>query len=92
MTDSTDLVTQLSELAVELTSKVAELLAYAAKDLPPEHREKIYTMLEDDLPTVVINTLMKTDVLHTKKGIDHLKENLDTYAHQFSQRFIKNTM
>lgn len=92
MTDSTDLVTQLSELAVELTSKVAELLAYAAKDVPPEQRAKIYAMLEDDLPTVVINTLMKTTPLHSAKGIEHLKKNLDTYAHQFSQRFIKNTM
>lgn len=92
MTASTDLQTQLTEIAVELTGKVAEMLAYAAKDMEPSKREKLYEMLEESLPTVVTNTLFRTSVLHSAKGIDHLKANMETYAHQFAQSFIKNDM
>lgn len=92
MTDSTDLQTQLTEIAVELTGKVAEMLAYAAKDMEPRKRENLYEMLEESLPTVVTNTLFRTPTLHSPKGIDHLKANMETYAHQFAQSFIKNDM
>lgn len=92
MTDSTDLQTQLTELAVLLTGKVAEMLAYAAKDMEPSKREKIYQMLEESLATVVTNTLFKTAALHNPHGIDHLRANMDNYAHQFAQSFIKNDM
>jgi hypothetical protein len=92
MTDSTDLQTQLTEIAVELTGKVAEMLAYAARDMEPSKREKIYEMLEESLPTVVTNTLFRTTVLHSAKGIDHLKANMETYAQQFAQSIIKNDM
>ena len=92
MTDSTDIATQLTELAVQITSRVAEMLAYAARDMEPSKREKIYMMIEENLPTVVVNTLMKTPVLHTPGGVDHLKENIDTYAEQFTRRFINNDM
>lgn len=92
MTDSTNIHTQLTELAVELTGKVTEMLAYAARDMEPSKREQIYQMLEESLPTVITQTLFKTTVLHTSSGVDHLKANLDTYAEQFAQRFIKNDM
>lgn len=92
MTDSTDSQTQLTEIAVELTGKVAEMLAYAARDMEPSKREKIYQMLEESLATVVTNTLFKTSLLHSAKGIDHLRANMDNYAHQFAQSFIKNDM
>lgn len=92
MTDSTDLQTQLTEIAVELTGKVAEMLAYAARDMEPSKREKIYEMLEENLPTVVTNTLFSTRNLHSPKGIDHLRQNMEYYANQFAQSFIKNDM
>jgi len=31
-------------------------------------------------------------VLHTPKGVDHLRENIDYYVQQFSERFVKNDM
>lgn len=92
MTDSTSLQTQLTEIAVELTGKVAEMLAYAARDMEPSKREKIYEMLEESLPTVVTNTLFSTRTLHSPKGIDHLRQNMEYYANQFAQSFIKNDM
>lgn len=87
-----DVSTQLSELAVELTGRVAEMLAYAARDMVPSKREQVYQMIEESLPTVIINTLQNTQVLHSAKGIDHLRENMDTYAQQISERFIRNDM
>jgi hypothetical protein len=92
MTDSTSIATQLSELAVEITGRVAEMLAYAARDMELGRKQKIYEMIEQSLPTVVLNTLLKTTALHSSGGIDHLKANVDHYAEQFAQRFIKNDM
>jgi hypothetical protein len=87
---STDIRTQLEELAVIITTRVADMLANASKDLEPSKRQQILGMLEEGLPTVVVNTLMKTTVLHSPKGIDHLRENIDDYANQFCQMLIRN--
>lgn len=87
---STNIGTQLEELAVGIVSRVSEMLYVASKDLEPSKREKILEMIENQLPTVVVNTLMKTTVLHTPKGIDHLRENIEEYSMQFTQMFIKN--
>lgn len=89
---STNIHTQLTELAVELTGKVAELLAHAARDMEPTQRQKVYEMIENNLPTVVTNTVMQTTVLHTPGGVDYLKNNLESFAHQFAERFIHNQM
>lgn len=90
MTDSTDIGTQLQELAVVLATRVAELLSVASKTLEPEKRQKIEEMIEDNLPTVIANTLYKTTALHSSGGIDHLKENLDHYSEQFARMFLRN--
>jgi len=87
---STNIGTQLEELAVGIVTRVSEMLYVASKDLEPSKREKILEMIENQLPTVVVNTLMKTTVLHTPKGIDHLRENIEEYSMQFTQMFIKN--
>lgn len=87
---STDIRTQLEELAVIITTRVADMLANASKDLEPSKRQQILGMLEEQLPTVVVNTLMKTTVLHSPKGIDHLRENIDDYSHQFAQMFLRS--
>ena len=90
MADSTDIATKLQEMAVVISTRVAELLAVASKDLPPPQKEKITEMLENDLATVITNTLYKTTALHSPKGIDHLKENIDNYSEQFARMFLRN--
>jgi hydroxypyruvate isomerase len=92
MTTNNTIANQLSELAVELTGRVAELLALAAKDMEPTAKTQVLEMIETNLPTVVTNTVLQTTVLHSAGGVDHLKQNLDQYAHQFAQRFIHNQM
>jgi hypothetical protein len=87
---STNIGTQLEELAVGIVTRVSEMLYVASKDLEPSKREKIVEMIENQLPTVVVNTLMRTTVLHTPKGIDHLRENIEDYAQQFAQSFLRN--
>lgn len=88
----TDIQASLQEISAILSGKVAELLASAAKDQAPDVRLKIMTMIEHDLATVITNTILKTPALHSPGGVDHLKSNLDSYAHQFAQRFIHNQM
>ena len=90
MADSTDIATKLQEMAVILSTRVAELLFVASKDLPPPQKAKITEMIENDLSTVIVNTLYKTTALHSPKGIDHLKENLDNYSEQFARMFLRN--
>ena len=60
--------------------------------MQPAQRDAIDEMIETQLPDVVLNTIFKTTVLHTPKGVDHLRENIDYYVQQFSKRFIKNDM
>jgi hypothetical protein len=86
-----DIQTSLQEISALLAGRVAELLANAAKDQAPDVRLKILTMIEHDLPTVITNTILKTPTLHSAGGVDHLKANLEAYAHQFAQRFIHNS-
>lgn len=90
MADSTGIGTQLQEIAVELSTRTADLLATAAKTLPEPQRAKVYEMIEGDLPTVIVNTLGRTTALHSPGGIDHLKENLDSYSEQFARMFLRN--
>jgi len=92
MTQSNDVANQLSELAVEITVRVANMLSSASKDMARDKRDQIDEMIQTKLPDVVLNTLFQTQILHTPKGIEHLKENLEYYSTQITQRFIKNDM
>lgn len=89
---TTDIHTQLTELSAELTGKVAELLAYAARDMETAVKQQVLEMIENHLPTVVTRTVMQTTALHSPGGVDHLKSNMEQYAHQIAQRFIHNQM
>jgi hydroxypyruvate isomerase len=82
----------LSELAVKITLQVAEMLSTASKGMPPDKRNQVDQMIQEQLPDVVLNSLFKTQALHSAKGVEHLKENLDYYSTQIAQRFIKNDM
>lgn len=90
MTNST-ITTQLTELAVKITTEVAQMLSHASKDLEPAKRRDIDQMIQENLPDVVVNTLFKTPSLHSTQGVDHLRENISTYAHQIAQRIIRNS-
>ena len=91
MTDQS-VADNLGELATTITLRVAEVLSSASKNMQPAQRDAIDEMIETQLPDVVLNTIFKTTVLHTPKGVDHLRENIDYYVQQFSKRFIKNDM
>ena len=88
----TDIASSLSELAQTITIRVAETLSHASRGMDSAKRDSIDEMIQTQLPDVILNTLYKTTVLHSPKGIDHLKENLDYYVLQFAERFIKNDM
>lgn len=92
MTQSNEIASQLSEMAVQITVRVADMLSSASKDMARDKRDQIDEMIQTNLPDVVLNTLFKTQVLHTPKGVAHLKENMDYYSSQIAQRFIKNDM
>lgn len=92
MTQDDAIVSQLSEMAVEITVRVADMLSSASKDMARDKRDQIDEMIQTNLPDVVLNTLFKTSVLHSPAGLEHLKENLNYYAEQIAQRFIKNDM
>ena len=91
MTDQS-VADNLGELATTITLRVAEVLSSASKNMQPAQRDAIDEMIQTQLPDVVLNTIFKTTVLHTPKGVDHLRENIDYYVQQFSKRFIKNDM
>lgn len=91
MTDQS-VADNLGELATTITLRVAEVLSSASKNMQPAQRDAIDEMIQTQLPDVVLNTIFKTTVLHTPKGVDHLRENIDYYVQQFSERFIKNDM
>jgi hydroxypyruvate isomerase len=82
----------LAEIATKITVQVAEVLSSASKDMEPAKRAAIDEMIQTQLPDVILNTLYKTTALHSEKGIDHLRENLDYYVLQFAERFVKNDM
>jgi hypothetical protein len=92
MTQESEIVGQLTDLSVQITLAVAQMLSAASKDMAREKRDKIDEMIQTNLPDVVLNTLFGTTVLHTPKGIEHLKENVEYYSNQIAQRFIKNDM
>lgn len=80
----------LHEISVEITMRVAQMLSDASRHMAPQKRDQIDFMIHNQLPDVVLNTIYQTPQLHTQKGVDHLKDNLDHYSSQIAQRFIKN--
>jgi hydroxypyruvate isomerase len=88
MTNSVDIYTQLGEISVELATRVAELLAVAARRLPDDKQRVVEAMINDKIPLVISNTLAKTTALHSTRGVDHLRSNLDSYAENFAQQIL----
>ena len=88
MTTPGDFNSQLSELTVRLSSMVAERLAYWSRNIDPRQRQQILDMVEDNLPTVIANTIAKTPSLHSASGVQYLEENLEDWADAWAKKFI----
>lgn len=83
-----DFNSQLADLTVRLTGMVAERLAYWSKDMEPNERRRALQMIEDQLPTVISNSIAKTASLHSNDGVKYLEENLESWADSFAKRFV----
>ena len=90
MTTPGDFKKQLEDLAVILCQKVAERLEMWSKNLDIHHRQNILTMIENDLPVVVANTIAKTASLHSSSGVQYLEQHLDDWADSFAKRLVSS--
>lgn len=79
---------QLSDLTAQLCTMVAERLAYWSKDIDPSRRTQILDMIENNLPTVITNTIAKTPSLHSASGVQYLEEHLEDWADTWAKKFI----
>ena len=83
-----DFNTQLAELTAQLSTMVAERLAHWSKDVEPRQRQQILDMVENNLPTVIANTIAKTPSLHSASGVQYLEEHLEEWADTWAKKFI----
>lgn len=83
-----DYKTQLTDLTVQLSAMVAERLAHWSRNMNPSERQKVLTMIEEQLPTVIANTIAKTPSLHSASGVQYLEENLEDWADTWAKKFI----
>jgi len=83
-----DFRTQLTDLTIQLSTMVAERLAYWSKDIDPSKRKQILDMIENNLPTVIANTVAKTPSLHSPSGVQYLEEHLEEWADTWAKKFI----
>ncbi len=83
-----DFNTQLAELTAQLSTMVAERLAHWSRDVEPRQRQQILDMVENNLPTVIANTIAKTPSLHSASGVQYLEEHLEEWADTWAKKFI----
>ena len=88
MSNPGEFKSQLEELTVQLCGMVSEKLYMATRDMEPVERSRIIYMIEDQLPTVITNSIAKTPSLHSSSGVDYLSQNLETWADSFSRKFL----
>lgn len=79
---------QLSDLTARLCGMVAERVASATRHLDRNTRRQIDDMLENDLPTVVTNTIAKTASLHSAEGVQYMEAHLDDWADDWAKKLI----
>lgn len=87
--DINSINSQLADLTSRLCAAVAERLAQWTRDVDPQERKRIIAMIEENLPTVIANTIAKTASLHSPQGVAHLEQNLDKWADDFARKFIE---
>lgn len=83
-----DFNNQLSDLTAQLSTMVAERLAHWSRDIEPRQRQQILDMVENNLPTVIANTIAKTPSLHSASGVQYLEEHLEEWADTWAKKFI----
>jgi hypothetical protein len=88
MNNSADYRDQLTELTVRLCGMVAERISYATEKLDPNERRRINHMIEDDLPTVITQTIAKTPSLHSSQGVQYMEKNLNSWADEWTRKFL----
>ena len=88
MTTPGEFKSQLTELAARLSTAVAERLASWSKNMEARERQQVLTMIEENLPVVIANTIAKTASLHSASGVKYLEEHLDEWADQWARKFI----
>lgn len=88
MTTPGDFNKQLSDLTAQLSTMVAERLAHWSRDIDPRQRQQILDMVENNLPTVIANTVAKTPSLHSASGVQYLEEHLEEWADAWAKKFI----
>lgn len=88
MSSPSDFNAQLGDLTAQLAGLVAERLAYWSKDIDPNKRHQIMEMIEEQLPTIIANTVSKSALLHSAKGVEYFEENLESMADAYAQKFI----
>ena len=79
---------QLQELTVRLCSMIAEKLAYVSQNIDANERRRVTRMIEDDLPTVVANTIAKTISLHSASGVEWFEQNIESMADTYCKKFM----
>ena len=79
---------QLSELTSKLAGMVAERLSYWSKNLEPNERRRIIEMVENQLPTVIANSVAKSASLHSAGGVEYFEQNLENMADAYAKKFV----
>jgi hypothetical protein len=88
MSNPGDFNSQLSDLATRLAGMVAERLYFWSKDMDPSDRRRIIDMIEEQLPTIIANSIAKAPSLHSAAGVDYFQKNLESYADSYAKKFI----
>jgi hypothetical protein len=79
---------QLGDLTAQLCAMVAERLAMWSRDMPHNERQRVLSMIEEQLPKVIANTIAKTPSLHSASGVQYLEEHLEDWADTWAKKFI----
>lgn len=67
---------------------VAEKLSYASINLDRNERRRINDMIENDLPTVVTNSIAKSPSLNTADGVKYMETHLDEWSNDWTKKFL----
>lgn len=88
MNDNRALSSQFEELAVKLASRVAEMIQESSMTLESVERKRIESMLENELPTIVFNSLMKSGSMKTQEGLKYLDDNFEKFALMYYKKIL----
>lgn len=79
---------QLKELTIKLTGMIAERLHYWSQGSDPQVKKHVQDLIENNLPTILVNTIQKTPSLHSASGVEYFEKNLESMADAYAKKFI----